>query len=160
MKSSSKLELAVDKNVFYTAAEIDNTSPETSAYAMIVLLKIFAECHTIVVNEEFLKDVTHKLKTCRNCNKNRAYDIIRLLNRMRAQEKKIRYVEVFESLSGVPRKDIDVASFALQSRDKILILADINNRIADEELASILEEKYDVAVFSCKSFIAFNNLMT
>jgi len=153
LRSSSKLELAIDKNVFYTAAEMDNPSIEASAYAMMTLLKILIECHTIVVNEEFLKDIVDKLKTCRVCNKHRAYDIIRLLNYMRAQEKKIRYVEVFRRLSGVPRKDVDIASFALQSRDRILLIANIDTGLADENLVKALRERYGVNVLSTEEFL-------
>jgi len=120
---------------------------------MMALWKIFVECHTIVVNGEFLRDVVHRLKTCRNCNRHRVYEIMRLLNYMRSQEKKIKYVEVYESLKGVPREDIDVASFALQSRDRVLLVANIDSRLADEKLVKELGERYGVNVLSTKEFL-------
>lgn len=150
MKSSSKLELAVDKNVFYTAAEIGNPPTELSIKAMRVLLKILDECHRIVLNEEYLKDIVDKIKKIRKVN---AHFMIRLLNELRSQQGKLRYVEPYENLEGVPKKDIDVASFALYSRDKILIVMNIDAGLADEELVKVLKEGYGVNVLSADEFL-------
>ena len=151
MRSSSKLELAVDKNVFYTAAEIDNPPKEASIAAMRTLLKIIDECHRIVVSEEYLRSITNKLKTSKKVS---TQYLLKILNELRAYHGKLRYVDTYHNLKGIPRKDIDVASFALQSRDKILIVADVNEKPADEKLTSILKTKYNVHVFTCKSFLA------
>ncbi|MEM4970326.1 MAG: hypothetical protein QXE01_03640 [Sulfolobales archaeon] len=45
-----------------------------------------------------------------------------------------------------------MASFALQSRDKILLVANIDTRLADENLARVLREKYGINVVSADEF--------
>ncbi|MEM4970325.1 MAG: hypothetical protein QXE01_03635 [Sulfolobales archaeon] len=78
-----KLESAVDRNVFYTAAEMNKPPIEASTYSIIAIQKIFIKCHTMVASEEFLRDIVNKLENCKDCNRHRAYEIVRLLNHMR-----------------------------------------------------------------------------
>ena len=114
MRSTSKLELAVDKNVFYVAAEIDNPPAQASYTAMETLLRILNECHRIVVDRgmRFLLDIVNKLKLYRN--KVAALYVLKLVKEFMCRSDKVREVEIM-SIGNVPRKDIDIASFAIQS---------------------------------------------
>lgn len=150
MRNSSKLELAVDKNVFYTAAGIDDVPEEISAISTMALLKIHAECHTIVASTEYFRSIKNKLKRHGSV---RSQYILHIINVMRATASKINFVEYIERLRGIPARDYDIAWFAVKSRNRMLLVANIDERYADAELAKVLEDNYGINVISCKEFI-------
>ncbi len=152
LKSTSKLELVVDKNVFYTAAEIDNVPLDVSLTSLQTILKIIRECHTMVVTGEYLSNIFKKLKKAKS---KAAMYLASILNRARAIEKKFKYEKPME-VEDVPKDDIDVVGLALTSKDKILVVANIDNHPADEELVTVLRERYKgrIRVLTCKKLLA------
>lgn len=153
MRSTSRLELAVDKSVFYTAAEINDIPFDISSLALEALIKIYRECHRIVMSSDYLNSITGKLK--RYSEKTAAEYTLHMLNHIIRTENKVKFVptDIIKRLNGIPQDDMDIATFALISRSRILLVADIDEKLADEKLIGALEKRYNIRVLSCKQFL-------
>ena len=140
MTPSSKLELALDKNVFYSAAESNLDCLDT-------IVKICRKCHKIVVSDNYLKSVRNKLKRFKSPE---SFLVTKLLKQMEISGKIIFRDPI--KLSNVPRKDEDIAGLAAATRNKILLIANIDDKPADQKLVKALKN-YGIHVYTCKEFV-------
>ena len=152
MRSTSKLELAIDKNVFYVAGGLANVAEKQEFAAQEAVIKILRICHTTVASLSYLIDIKKKLRSYKN--KTKAQYLSYLIDQIMRTEGKVKYIPESDigHLQNIPEDDQDIAWFATHSRDKILLVADIGGRPADKKFVDAIKN-YDVEVLTTSEFL-------